>query len=356
MKTINLIIFGIGNVGAELINQTLIYNSLLPNENQPRIYVPILANSKKAYFTKGLSQDWQDKFQQEAISYTIESILSYKERCQLKNCVVIDATACENFVHHYPLFLKHHCHIVAANKAANSSDIEFYKRLRTLLQGCNKTFLYETNVGAALPIIETVKNLNASSDTIHKIRGVFSGSLSYLFNRFSEEDVRFSQLLTEASEYGFTEPDARDDLSGKDVARKVLILARELGVHKNLDEVKVQSLVPKHLNGSTSLSEFNSRKEELDVFFQSYKTQIKQNTVLRYIGELDVAKKELNVSLQPIEKNTPLGQLKDTDNLFEIYSAHYKINPLVIQGAGAGKEVTASGVLTDVLKIAQTFC
>ena len=182
-----------------------------------------------------------------------------------------------------------------------------------------------------------------------------SGSLSYIFNEFSDSDVSFSKILNDASRLGLTEPDAREDLSGNDVARKLLILARELNIKVEFSDVSVESLVPKQLNGKTTLHQFNNRSKELDLPFQKLKQQLNENQVLRYVGELDVAKKTLEVKLISEEKNSTLGQLKGADSVFEIFTESYGENPLVIQGAGAGKEVTARGVLSDVIKISNAL-
>ena len=203
----------------------------------------------------------------------------------------------------------------------------------------------------SLPVIETVKNLVQSGEKIKKIRGVFSGSLSYIFNRFSEEDIQFSEILNFAAENGYTEPDAREDLSGADVARKLLILGREIGLTQNIESVDVQSLVPKQLNGKTTITEFNNRVKELNPLFQDKKNNTKKNEVLRYVGELDVDAKTLDVKLVSESKSSVLGQLKGADTLFEIYTDAYNNTPLIIQGAGAGKEVTARGLLSDIVKL-----
>ncbi|MBV1923121.1 MAG: aspartate kinase, partial [Flavobacteriaceae bacterium] len=227
----------------------------------------------------------------------------------------------------------------------------FYKELRDKLKENNRFYLYETNVGAALPVIDTIKKLHDTGEKIQKIRGVFSGSLSYIFNTYSETNLSFSEVLTEASTLGLTEPDAREDLCGNDVARKLLILARELNIEKELKDVSVESLVPKHLNGNTSLAHFNDRLLELNKPLQKRKQVLKDEEVLRYVGELNVSSETLEVKLISENKKTSLGQLKGADSVIEIYSESYGDLPLVIQGAGAGKEVTARGVFSDILKL-----
>jgi homoserine dehydrogenase len=196
-----------------------------------------------------------------------------------------------------------------------------------------------------------VKNIYNSGDSILKIRGVFSGSLSYVFNTFSSENESFSTVISKAEDLGLTEPDAREDLSGNDVARKLLILARELNLKVELLNVKIESLVPKQLNGKTSLNQFKLRVKELDQPFQERKRNLPKNTVLRYVGELNVADETLEVKLISEEKNSTLGQLKGSDSIFENFTKSYGNQPLVIQGAGAGKEVTARGVLSDIIKL-----
>lgn len=283
--------------------------------------------------------------------YKTEEIIAYVKEQGFKNVVVVDATASTSFVKHYPSFVQNGFHIVSANKMANTLHQEFYNSFRQTLKKFNRQFLYETNVGAGLPIVETIRNLHQSGDRIRKVRGVFSGSMSYIFNRFSEENQPFSKILSKATSLGYTEPDAREDLSGQDVARKLLILARELDINVELSDVKVESLVPKQLNGKTTSRQFRSRIKELDIPFANRKKELNGAKVLRYVGELDVENKSLEVKLINENRKSVLGQLKGSDAFFEVFSSSYKDHPLIIQGAGAGKEVTARGLLSDLLKI-----
>ncbi|MEM9680848.1 MAG: aspartate kinase [Bacteroidota bacterium] len=353
MTTINLVIFGIGNVGSTLINQIQLAKPRLIEHHGIDIQIPVIANSKLAFFSNDLNYHWETDFKQFSIPYKIEDVVAYVSSKKLQNLIAVDATASEELVKDYSTLIQHGFHIVAANKVANTLHHDFYDQLRRDLKKHDKQFLYETNVGAGLPVIETIKNLYQSGELITKVRGVFSGSLSYIFNAYSEEDTLFSEVLSAADQQGLTEPDARDDLSGKDVARKLLILARELGLKTELSSVKVRSLVSNQLNGKTSLHQFKQRIKELDPEFETIKTRLKQDQVLRYVGELDIASKQMEVKLVSEYKNTSLGQLKGTDTIFEIYTEGYNEQPLVIQGAGAGKHVTARGVLSDVIKISQ---
>jgi len=221
----------------------------------------------------------------------------------------------------------------------------------------NKRYLYETNVGAGLPLIDTIRLLHLSGDNITRIKGVFSGSLSYLFNTFSVEDQSFSEVLQQAIDKGFTEPDPREDLGGNDVGRKLLILARELDLHKEFSDVQIENLIPENLREGAA-SDFLGRLKELDSVFETRKKALKEGEVLRYVGDLygDLSQEDggtLEVKLVTVSKNSALGQVKGSDSIFEIYTESYGENPLVIQGAGAGAAVTARGVFGDILKLAE---
>lgn len=352
VKTIHIVVFGIGNIGSTLINQINEAKDFLYKQQNLKIKIPVVTNSRLAFFDeKGVDNVWNCDFETCSIPYKIEDVIAYVKRNKFENLIAVDATASKDFVQNYIALIQNGFHIVSANKTANTLHYEFYNILRNTLKKHDKSFLYETNVGAGLPVIETINNLHKSGEKISKIRGVFSGSLSYIFNTFSSEDMSFSTVLRKASNLGLTEPDAREDLSGNDVARKLLILARELDLKLELNDVSIDSLVPKYLNGKTTVSQFNKRLKELDEPFNDLKQNLSKNKVLRYVGELDVVSKTLEVKLITEEKHSVIGQLNGTDSVFEIYSQSYKNSPLVIRGAGAGKEVTARGLFSDVIKL-----
>ncbi|MBT8211176.1 MAG: bifunctional aspartate kinase/homoserine dehydrogenase I, partial [Eudoraea sp.] len=246
--------------------------------------------------------------------------------------------------------------LVSSNKIANTLDYTFYAELRDVLADHQKTYLYETNVGAGLPLIDTIKLLHLSGENITRIKGVFSGSLSYIFNKFSEQDLPFSEIVQQASAGGYMEPDPREDLSGNDVGRKLLILARELDLKNEFDEVKIENLIPVELHG-VSQQEFLASLTQLDPIFQEIKNKQKPGHVLRYVGELhgDLHKERgiLEVRLVSVPTDSALGQVKGSDSLIEIFMESYGTQPLVIQGAGAGASVTARGVFGDILRIAE---
>jgi homoserine dehydrogenase len=351
---INIVLFGIGNVGSTLINQVIESQKFFLEKRNIELRFPIITNSSLAFFEKdGLKNLWEANFAQSAIPFRVEDIIEYVQEQQLENLIAVDATASSEIIKNYLTLIQNGFNIVAANKKANTLHTDFYKELRRNLKKFDKSFLYETNVGAGLPVVQTIKELHFSGEKITKICGVFSGSLSYIFNRFSNEEIPFSKILIDAEKIGLTEPDSRDDLSGNDVARKLLILAREFEQEVEFSDIIISSLLLPNLNESNSKSEYAVNKSLFDKHFNIAKITQADNHVLRYVGELDVSSKKLEVKLISVPKSSPLGQLKGADNLIEIYTKSYGEIPIVIQGAGAGKEVTARGVLTDILKISE---
>lgn len=350
---INVILFGIGNVGSTLINQVIESQKFFLDKRNIDLRFPIITNSTLAFFEKeGVKNQWEANFAQSAIPFRVEDIIEYVQEQQFENLIAVDATASSDIVKSYIPLIQNGFNIVTANKKANTLHLDFYNELRRNLKNFDKTFLYETNVGAGLPVVQTINDLHFSGEKITKIRGVFSGSLSYIFNRFSAEETTFSKILADAEKNGYTEPDSREDLSGNDVARKLLILAREIEQKFEFSDIKIASLLLPELNEQHSKAQYAINKTLFDKPFNIAKITQAQNHVLRYVGELDVITQKLEVKLISVQKSTALGQLKGADNLIEIYTKSYGEIPIVIQGAGAGKEVTARGVLTDILKIA----
>lgn len=354
MKKINIVLFGTGNVGSKLVNQVLQAREILKQKEGLELNLPVIVNSTTAFFQKENQQaSWETDLENFGFPYKLEDILEYVEKQGYENLVAVDATASEEFVDNYLRLIRSGFHIVAANKVANTRSSQFYIQLRETLREHNKFFFYETNVGAGLPIIETLRNFHRSNECVTKVRGVFSGSLSYIFNTFCEEEKPFSEILSQACDKGFTEPDPRVDLSGKDVARKLLILGRELGMEKEFEQITIQDLVPAHLNGRSTLKNFHRNKKDLDPVFLELKKDLKQDEVIRHVGELDLQTGRLDVKLVRETRTSALGSLKNADSSFEIFTESYGEQPLVIKGAGAGAAVTARGVLTDLIKLAE---
>ncbi len=356
-KTVHLAIIGHGNVGKTLINQVLESSEEIRNRKKIDLKIIAIANSKKIAFNKyGFGDNWNDAIQLSEKASSINNLIAFSHENQLENLIVVDNTASKDFVKNYPALAENGFDLVSSNKIFNTLPIAEYRNFRHVLAKKNKKYLYETNVGAGLPLIDTIKLLHLSGENITRIKGVFSGSLSYIFNNFSVRDEKFSTVLKEAMEKGFTEPDPREDLSGNDVARKLLILARELDLINEFSDIHVENLVPEYLQ-NTSSQKFVEKLSELDEVFEKIKNQQAENHVLRFVGDLygDLQKEkgELEVKLVSVPASSALGQLKGSDSIFEIYTESYGENPIVIMGAGAGAKVTARGVFGDILRLSE---
>ena len=357
-KVVHLALIGHGNVGGTLIEQIL--DSAYDILKRKRIELKIVAivNSKKMTLNKGgFGSDWRQKILFSQTPSSIADLISFAKENHLENLIMVDNTASKDFIKNYETFVENGFDLVSSNKIFNTLPISEYKGFRKLLEKNKKHYLYETNVGAGLPLIDTIKLLHLSGENITRIKGVFSGTLSYVFNNFSLRNEKYSAIIKEAMEKGFTEPDPREDLSGNDVARKLLILARELDLINEFEDIRIQNLVPEHLL-EISKSEFLSRLDELNEEYQQIKENQEPNHVLRYVGDLhgdlNQEKGELDVKLISVPANSALGQLKGSDSIFEIYTESYGENPIVIMGAGAGAKVTARGVFGDILRISET--
>ena len=357
-KKVNIAIFGKGLVGGTLIDQIIENTQSVLERRKIQLNVFAVANSKKVLLSKnGVSKNWkEDLFTTGQENTTVKDIIEFAKKHHFENLIAVDNTASVNFVSNYIPFIEAGFDLVSCNKIANTLSFDFYQEVRAKLKEYKKQYLYETNVGAGLPLIDTIRLLHESGENITKIRGVFSGSLSYLFNNFSAKNIPFSEILKEAISKGFTEPDPREDLGGNDVARKLLILARELELENEFHEVAIKNLIPEHLREG-SVDDFLSNLELLNDEYQTLKEEQKPNHVLRYIGELsgDLSKEKgnLEVKLVSTPESTPLGSLKGSDAIFEIYTESYGEQPIVIQGAGAGASVTARGVFGDILRLAK---
>nr|WP_255584703.1 bifunctional aspartate kinase/homoserine dehydrogenase I [Zunongwangia sp. SCSIO 43204] len=356
-KKINIAIFGHGTVGGTLINQILDSAASIEERKKVKLNIFAVSNSRKLLLhATGIGSEWKTQLEEAQQEASIDEVIKYAKLFHLENLIAVDNTASEAFVQDYNKLVDHGFDLVSSNKIANTLGFDFYKELRENLEKNQKQYLYETNVGAGLPLIDTIRILHLSGENITRIRGVFSGTLSYLFNTFSAEDRTFSSVLKEAIDKGFTEPDPREDLNGNDVGRKLLILARELDLQNEFSDVKIKNLVPEDLRGGDAKT-FVSKLEELDDTYQKVKEEQKPNHVLRYIGDLSgdlqQDKGELEVALVSVPDDSSLGQVKGADSIFEIYTESYGDRPIVIQGAGAGAAVTARGVFGDILKLSE---
>jgi aspartokinase/homoserine dehydrogenase 1 len=355
-KKVNLAIFGHGNVGRILIDQLIASSKEVSKRRNLELTIFAIANSTTLVLDKnGFSENWKTTKQDQGVTYKIQDVMAYAKEHQLDNLIAIDNTANQDFVSNYKTLVEDGFSLVSSNKIGNTLGLDFYKELRELLSEKNKEYLYETNVGAGLPLVDTIKLLHLSGENITRIKGVFSGSLSYIFNHFSEKEDSFSSILQQAIDKGFTEPDPREDLCGNDVGRKLLILARELDLHTEFDDVSIQNLIPKHLRNVSNEIFINSL-QDFDVPYHIKRNNQSEHHVLRYVGDLhgDLSRVDgaiLEVKLVSVPKNSMLGQVKGSDSIFEIYTESYGENPIVIQGAGAGATVTARGVFGDILRL-----
>lgn len=357
-RRINLVIFGKGTVGGTLINQVIAAHDNILQRKNISLRIVAIANSQKILTAaKGIGKGWEEAFDREAVPYNFDTLQAFVDKNHLENLIAVDVTASKTFVDNYIPLIQSGYDLVSANKIANTISFSFYQELRKTLKQYQKTYLYETNVGAGLPLIDTIRLLHHSGENITRIKGIFSGTLSYLFNTFSAEDKPFSEVLQHAINSGYTEPDPREDLCGNDVGRKLLILARELDLGNEFTDVKIQNLIPEHLREG-SVEDFLQRLDEFNAPYQQIKEAQEPDHVLRYVGDLhgDLASTDtvqLDVSLVSVPRNSALGQVKGADSIFEIYTESYGDNPIVIQGAGAGASVTARGVFGDILRLAE---
>lgn len=342
-ESINLFIVGTGLIGSTLLKQI--------KESRMPIRLCGLANSHYMLLNdKGISfKDWKQKIIKGKI-VQLQDFVCQMIELNLPNSVFVDCTASEGVVSVYENIIKAGIAIVTPNKKANSGPLAQYQKLRELAQKNHAPFLYETNVGAGLPIIRTIQSLVASGDKILKIEAVLSGTLSYIFNTFSKSHNSFSQIVREAKTKGYTEPDPRNDLNGMDVARKILILAREIGLKLELNQIKINPLLPEKYFKVNSIDNFFVELKKLDNNFEKKKIQAqKNNKVLRFIATLQKGKAE--VALQKVSQNHPFYHLSGSDNIVSITTKRYSDTPLVIKGPGAGAKVTSGGVLANILSI-----
>jgi len=349
-KKLGVILIGPGNIGGTFLKQIHQQHSYLNKEGFDVRVCGIVDIDRFVLSSKGIDlKRWKEIFENSPHRTERKELLRQLGGLQLTNAVVVDCTASSDIVDLYEDFVKLNMHIITPNKRANVLPWARYKRLTELMKERQKYFLYETNVGAGLPIISTLQDLIASGDQIVKIEGMFSGTLSHLFNYY-DGSRPFSTMVEEALGLGYTEPDPREDLSGGDVARKLLILARQIGLKMDMKDIGIENLVPKPLQtGKFSKSFFKQYAKFDDDMKQRLKKALAKGAVLRYVGVL----KDGNASagIQEVPKNHMLASTKGSDNIIAFTTQRYSKTPLVVQGPGAGADVTAMGVFSDLLKL-----
>jgi len=352
IRQINLFITGVGNVGGILLEQIKKQQKYILEHLHINMRVIGISNSRKMLFEEnGIDlSSWSSQIENCKIDAGFDNFLKNVKKLNLRNSVFVDNTANDVLPSYYEDYLKQSIAVIACNKIACSSDYKMYKNLKYLSRQYNAPFLFETNVGAGLPIIDTLQNLINSGDEITQIQAVLSGSLNFIFNNFNEEHS-FYDVVLQAGLEGYTEPDPRIDLSGVDVMRKILILLRESGMEMELEEIRNRSFLPKSSSEAKTVDDFIiSLKEEKDHFETLRLNADKENCRLKYVAEYKDGKAE--VGLQHIPKDHPFYNLDGKDNIVLFYTNRYKDQPLIVKGAGAGAEVTASGIFGDIIRTA----
>ncbi|PQL92216.1 bifunctional aspartate kinase/homoserine dehydrogenase I [Apibacter sp. wkB309] len=349
-KTLHVFSVGTGNIGATLLRQIDAQSDFLRENNGIEVKINGIANSRKMIIDEegiDLTQ-WPERINKGETSNLDEFIQKIK-LLNLSNCIFVDNTASPITGTYYKELFESNVSVVTCNKIANSSSYKDYKDLKDTARRRGVDFFYETNVGAGLPIIRTLKDLMTSGDRIIKIEAILSGTISYIFNNF-RGNTSFYEVVKKAHELGYTEPDPREDLSGKDFMRKMMILARDAGYQIEEKDVELGAILPETCFKAPSIDDFYEELKKSDSYFNELKEKAEyENKVLRYIGKLEDGKASVNLEL--VDASHPFYNLTGSDNIISFTTERYKFNPLVIKGPGAGAEVTAAGVFADLINV-----
>ena len=347
-KQVNLFIAGVGNVGSRLLSQLLQQQNYLKKNLRLHIRVVGIANSKKMLFNeKGIDlKNWKDLLQNGDKMNLAEFVNAIQTK-NLRNSVFVDVTANENVANHYAEILPKSVSIVACNKIAASSAFNYYEKLKNLAREFNVHFLFETNVGAGLPVIGTLNDLLLSGDKINKIEAVLSGTLNFVFNNYNGTES-FAKVVKQAQDEGYTEPDPRLDLSGVDVVRKIMILARESGEKIEMEDIANNAFMPPQCMQGSVEDFYACMEKEEGHFKEIFEDANKAGKKLKFVATYENGKAK--VGLQQIDSSHDFYHLYGKDNVVLFYTNRYTGQPLVVKGAGAGAEVTASGVFADIIR------
>lgn len=354
VKTVNLYVAGIGLIGGTLLEMIREQLQVFYDEYNIEFCLRGVADSRRMLIREeGVSlSDWKNQLNENGENTNLEQFIDRLKEHNLPNSIFVDCTASDEVSKIYPKVLSSSVSVVTPNKKANSGSFKYYKELHDLADKHNVAFKYETNAGAGLPIISTIDELVSTGDHVEKIEGVFSGTLSYIFNNYSG-DNKFSDIVKQAREKGYTEPDPREDLNGRDVARKLLILAREAGFQLEPEDIEVQNLVPEEARNGSEVDEFFDTLEKYDNEFETLRSEAEKNgKKLCYIARFENGKGI--VKLEQISEEHPFFGLDGSDNIMALYTRYYKESPMVIKGPGAGANVTSGGIVADILRVVST--
>ncbi len=354
-QTLSIGLVGAGNVGSTLLAQLAHESARLKRDFDVDLRVRAIATSTRMLLTERPAdlEHWREAMDAGGEPLDLARLTAHVHAEHLPHAVMVDCTASDGVAAGYGDWLERGIHVITPNKRANTGPLEYYRRLRGANRAVGAHYLYETTVGAALPIVQTLRDLVQTGDEVFEVEGILSGTLSYLFNRFDGTHP-FSSLVVEARELGYTEPDPRDDLSGTDVGRKIVILAREMGMPLELVHVDVRSLVPEALQ-SGSVSDFLMALPHHDADMEAKRAAAADaGNVLRFVGRVG-RDGEASVALREYPRTHPFARIQLTDNIVLFRTSRYRENPLVVQGPGAGREVTAAGVFADLLRLASYF-
>lgn len=350
-KTLHVFVAGTGNISTTLFKQLGEHAGFLEKNNGIQIKVVGIINTRKMIFdADGLSLDnWKETFEASQKEASLDGFVAEMKKMNLPNCVFADNTASSKPIEYYETIFKSNISIVTCNKIGNSASYAQYKTFKDTARKHGVDFYYETNVGAGLPIVRTLKDLMMSGDRVIKIEAILSGTISFIFNNF-KGDATFHNTVKIAQEKGYTEPDPRDDLRGTDFMRKMLILARDAGYVLEPSDVNIESMLPKACLDAGTVDEFYQELNNENQFFADMKAKAEsEGKALRYIGQLENG--QVSITLQMVDENHPFYTLSGSDNIISFTTERYKERPLVVKGPGAGAEVTAAGVFADIVNV-----
>jgi len=348
-KTLHVFALGTGNIGSTLFKQLLEQQDFLHDHNDIQMKLVGIGNSRKMLFdTEGIALDhWKNTLGSQGEPAHLDTFIQRMQQFNLPNCIFVDNTASIEPTKYYLKLFESNISVVTCNKIANSSSYEQYRLLRDTARKHGVDFYYETNVGAGLPIIRTLKDLMTSGDRIIRIEAILSGTISYIFNNFIG-DASFYDVVKTAQALGYTEPDPRDDLRGTDFMRKMLILARDSGLALEASDVQLGAILPQACLNAPSVEAFYDELKKADSYFDAIKREAQEaNKAIRYIGKLEDGR--VTIQLELVDKDHPFYNLSGSDNIISFTTERYKERPLVVKGPGAGSEVTAGGVFADLV-------